>query len=102
MSLMQERPDLAALPGRNAATIRFTPPDPAGPPALNIALNNLNMALASLVASPGGDLAGTRARLVSEITTAARSVVDAMVKANQDSARMRRVRASTSALLPVK
>jgi probable HAF family extracellular repeat protein len=101
MSLMEDRPELAALPGRNAATIRFTPPEPPGPPALNIALNNLNMALASLVASPGGDLAGARARLVSEITAAARSVVDAIVKANHESAGTRRILTRTSAPVAV-
>jgi probable HAF family extracellular repeat protein len=93
MDVMQQRPDLATLPSGDTATIRFTPPMPPGPPALGVALNNLNTALARLSVAPGGDINGMRPTLVSTITTAARSVIEAMVKANEDRARTRPVQA---------
>jgi probable HAF family extracellular repeat protein len=96
MAVVQERPELAALPSSQTATTRFTPPSP-GPPALNIALNNLNDALAVLAAAPGGDLDGMRAQLVADITNAARSVIAAMVSANASPARPRNLRTSAAA-----
>ena len=83
MTLLQERPELATLPSSHTATIRFTAPAPSGPPALDVALNNVNTAPERLAAAPGGDLSGMRARLVSDIAAAGRSILEAMLKANE-------------------
>ena len=100
MAVMEERRDLAALPSSHTATIHFTPPARPGPQrnaGLEIALNNINTALARLAAAPGGDLRGMRPTLVTRITTAARTLVEAMVKANEEFERTRGARTSAPA-----
>jgi hypothetical protein len=97
IELIQQRTELAALPSGDTTRLRASRYGAAGsvsrfatrqaspgPPALGVSLNNLNMALERLSLSPGGDLNGMRPTLVSGITAAARSVIDAMVKANEE------------------
>ena len=100
MEIVQQRPELAALSSSHTAVIQFTPPSPAGAPALSVALNNLNTALERLSSAPGGDLGGLRAKLVSGMATAAHSVIAAMVHANEERERSRNRRPGATAAAP--